>query len=193
MAAFADTEAARLSVNCIEAHSMRFTVVATGQFSLNRAFGFRLTASSLIQLSVVNSPIRPAGLAPAWHPASPAHSAFQNLPFKPRMNTDFQICAFCFQENHGGHKPPLQPGASFAEVSIDETVRHLPPNHHRATLLAPRPFAWLFPACRAGSRICGGCGERGRGLISKPRTAPLYNSCASDSFLFDPQANWIYT
>ena len=63
MAAFADTEAARLSVYCIEAHSMRFTVVATGQFSLNRAFGFRLTASSLIQLSVVKSPIRPAGLA----------------------------------------------------------------------------------------------------------------------------------
>jgi hypothetical protein len=51
---------------------MRFTVVATGQFSLSRAFGFGLTASSLTQLSVVNSPIRPAGLAPAWHPASPA-------------------------------------------------------------------------------------------------------------------------
>jgi hypothetical protein len=56
---------------------MRFTVVATGQFRLNRAFGFRLTASSLIQFSVVNSPIRPAGLAPAWQPASPAHSQFQ--------------------------------------------------------------------------------------------------------------------
>ena len=53
---------------------MRFTVVATGQFSLRRAFGFRLTASSLTQLSVVNSPIRPAGLSPAWHPASPAHA-----------------------------------------------------------------------------------------------------------------------
>jgi len=62
---------------------MRFTVVATGQFSLNRAFGFRLTASSLIQLSVVNSPIRPAGLAPAWQPASPAHSAFQNFSLPP--------------------------------------------------------------------------------------------------------------
>ena len=34
---------------------MRFTVVATGQFRLRRAFGFRLTASSLTQLSVVNS------------------------------------------------------------------------------------------------------------------------------------------
>ena len=53
---------------------MRFTVVATGQFSLERAFGFRLAASSLLQLSVVNSPIRPAGLSPAWHPASPAHT-----------------------------------------------------------------------------------------------------------------------
>jgi hypothetical protein len=53
---------------------MRFTVVATGQFSLSRAFGFGLTASSLTQLSVVNSPIRPAGLAPAWQPASPAHT-----------------------------------------------------------------------------------------------------------------------
>ena len=53
---------------------MRFTVVATGQFSLNRAFGFGLAASSLLQLSVVISLIRPAGLAPAWHPASPAHT-----------------------------------------------------------------------------------------------------------------------
>jgi len=53
---------------------MRFTVVATGQFSLDRAFGFGLAASSLTQLSVVNSPIRPAGLSPAWHPASPAHT-----------------------------------------------------------------------------------------------------------------------
>ena len=61
---------------------MRFTVVATGQFSLNRAFGFRLTASSLIQLSVVNSPIRPAGLPPAWQPASPAHSVFQRFSFQ---------------------------------------------------------------------------------------------------------------
>jgi hypothetical protein len=58
---------------------MRFTVVATGQFNLNRAFGFRLAASSLIQLSVVNSPIRPAGLPPAWQPASPAHSQFQRF------------------------------------------------------------------------------------------------------------------
>ena len=53
---------------------MRFTVVATGQFSLDRAFGFGLAASSLTKLSVVNSPIRPAGLSPAWHPASPAHA-----------------------------------------------------------------------------------------------------------------------
>jgi hypothetical protein len=53
---------------------MRFTVVATGQFSLDRAFGFGLAASSLTQLSVVNSPIRPAGLSPAWQPASPAHT-----------------------------------------------------------------------------------------------------------------------
>ena len=65
---------ARLSVIGLEAHSMKFTVVATGQFSLGRAFGFGLTASSLSQLSVVNSPIRPAGLAPAWPPASPAHT-----------------------------------------------------------------------------------------------------------------------
>ena len=53
---------------------MRFTVVATGQFSLRRAFGFGLAASSRTPLSVVNSPIRPAGLPPAWHPASPAHT-----------------------------------------------------------------------------------------------------------------------
>ena len=51
---------------------MGFTFVATGQFSPSRAFGFRLAASSLTRLSVVNSLIRPAGLAPAWQPASPA-------------------------------------------------------------------------------------------------------------------------
>ena len=51
---------------------MRFTVVATGQFSPGRAFGFGLAASSLTRLSVVNSLIRPAGLSPAWLPASPA-------------------------------------------------------------------------------------------------------------------------
>ena len=67
---------------------MRFTVVATGQFSLNRAFGFRLTASSLIQLSVVNSPIRPAGLAPAWQPASPAHSAISVIDRAARLFLD---------------------------------------------------------------------------------------------------------
>jgi len=61
---------------------MRFTVVATRQFSLSRAFGFRLTACSLTQLSVVNSLIRPAGLSPAWQPASPAHSGFQNFRFQ---------------------------------------------------------------------------------------------------------------
>ena len=79
MAAFAVQVAARLSVICFEAHSMRFTVIATGQFSLRRAFGFGLAASSLTQLSVVNSPIRPAGLSPAWQPASPAHTNFSNI------------------------------------------------------------------------------------------------------------------
>ena len=63
MAAFAVQVAARLSVIRFEAHSMTFTGVATGQFSLNRAFGFGLAASSLTQLSVVTSPIRPAGLS----------------------------------------------------------------------------------------------------------------------------------
>ena len=74
MAAFAHSAGARLSVRIIGAHWMRFTVVATGQFSLRRAFGFGLAASSLTQLSVVNSLIRPAGLSPAWQPASPAHA-----------------------------------------------------------------------------------------------------------------------
>jgi len=58
---------------------MRFTVVATGQFSPGRAFGFGLAASSLTRLSVVNSPIRPAGLSPAWQPASPAHTRTPKL------------------------------------------------------------------------------------------------------------------
>jgi len=58
---------------------MRFTVVTTGRFRLDRAFGFGLAASSLTQLSVVNSLIRPAGLAPAWQPASPAHAVSMQL------------------------------------------------------------------------------------------------------------------
>jgi hypothetical protein len=74
MAAFAPPAGARLSVHLVEAHSMRFPVVPTGQFRLRRAFGFGLAASSQTQLSVVNRPIRPAGLAPAWPPASPAHA-----------------------------------------------------------------------------------------------------------------------
>jgi hypothetical protein len=68
---------------------MRFTVVATGQFRPGRAFGFGLAASSLTRLSVVNSPIRPAGLAPAWHPASPAHTKI------PQLETDDEVT------NHG--------------------------------------------------------------------------------------------
>ena len=44
MAAFAVQAAARLSVICFEAHSMRFTVVTTGRFRLGRAFGFGLAA-----------------------------------------------------------------------------------------------------------------------------------------------------
>ena len=58
---------------------MRFTVVTTGRFRLDRAFGFGLAASSQTQLSVVNSLTRPAGLAPAWQPASPAHTRTPKL------------------------------------------------------------------------------------------------------------------
>ena len=81
MAAFAVRVAARLQVICFEAHWMRFTVVATGRFSQRRAFGFGLTAASLAQRSLVNSPIRPAGLSPVWHPASPAHIRIPKSPF----------------------------------------------------------------------------------------------------------------
>ena len=56
---------------------MRFTVVATGRFRPRRAFWFGLAGSSLTLLSVVNSPIRPAGLSPAWPPASPAHTEYR--------------------------------------------------------------------------------------------------------------------
>jgi hypothetical protein len=38
------------------------------------------------------------------------------------------------------------------------------PSHRKVILPAPRRFAWLFPACPAGSHICGGCGGLGRGL-----------------------------
>src|SRR6266545_2968512 len=85
MAAFALTAGARLSVRIIEAHQMRFTVLATGQFRLSRAFGFSLAASSLTQLSVVNNPIRPAGLSPAWQPASPAHTRTPKLGSTPAL------------------------------------------------------------------------------------------------------------
>ncbi len=71
----------------LKAHSMRLTVVATGSFSLCRAFGFRLTAFSLLQLSVVNNPIRSAGLLSACHPAaaSIAHTRFPKRATIPRM------------------------------------------------------------------------------------------------------------
>ena len=38
------------------------------------------------------------------------------------------------------------------------------PNRHTAIWPAPKPFGQPFPACRAGSRICGECGGRGRGF-----------------------------
>jgi len=71
----------------LKAHSMRLTVVATGSFRLCRAFGFRLAASSLSQLSVVNNPIRSAGLSSACHPAaaSIAHTRFPKRATIPRM------------------------------------------------------------------------------------------------------------
>jgi hypothetical protein len=74
---------------------MRFTVIATGRFSLRRAFGLRLTASSLTQLSVVNSLIRPAGLAPAWLTASPAHAETQKL-IKGKFPVSFEFLSFGF-------------------------------------------------------------------------------------------------
>jgi hypothetical protein len=46
----------------------KLTLVATRQFGLGRALGFSLAASSLTKLSVVNSPVRPAGLATGWQP-----------------------------------------------------------------------------------------------------------------------------
>lgn len=70
---------------------MRFTVITTGRFSRRRAFGFGLAASSQTQLSVVNSLIRPAGLSPAWQPASPAHTRTPELNHGwTRINTDKQ-------------------------------------------------------------------------------------------------------
>ena len=68
---------------------MRFTFVTTGQFRLDRAFGFSLAASSQTQLSVVNSLIRPAGLAPAWQPASPAHAESMQLQEGHRLGIDW--------------------------------------------------------------------------------------------------------
>ena len=43
------------------------------------ACGFGLAASFRASLSVVNRLIRPAGLSPAWLPASPAHAAIDQL------------------------------------------------------------------------------------------------------------------
>ena len=102
---------------------MRFTVVATGQFSLDRAFGFGLTASSLTQLSVVNSPIRPAGLAPAWPPASPAHTR------KPKQKRERARPGRCFPrlaENRGSFKkvPDQQIGWRRAKCGTRGASRH---------------------------------------------------------------------
>ena len=43
-------------------------------------------------------------------------------------------------------------------------VKHLPPNRRKAISPVPKRFASPFPACPADSRICGGCGGRGRGF-----------------------------
>ena len=69
-AAFADQGAARLSgVKIFEAHDLWFTVVTARQF-IFRSFQPRLAATLLRSCSVVNSPTRRAGLAPAFQPAS---------------------------------------------------------------------------------------------------------------------------
>ena len=107
---------------------MRFTVVATGQFSLDRAFGFGLTASSLTQLSVVNSPIRPAGLAPAWPPASPAHTR------KPKQKRERARPGRCFPAPRG--KPWVvqkssRPADWMASCKVRD-ARRVPPRPWRA-------------------------------------------------------------
>ena len=47
---------------------------------------FSLNAASLTRLEVVNCPIRPAGLSPAWHPTSPAHTRM------PKRTEKYQPC-----------------------------------------------------------------------------------------------------
>ena len=120
---------------------MRFTVVATGQFSLRRAFGFRLAASSLTQLSVVNSPIRPAGLSPAWHPASPAHartpkSELDNHGWTP-MNTDEAETA----------------GADAVMIEVHDDPEHARSDGEQA--LRPEVFADLVRRIRAVAEAVG--------------------------------------
>jgi hypothetical protein len=75
LTAFVVQVATRLSGSCcFDAHQMEFTFVMACWFSRCPACGFRLTASFRTSLSVVNRLIRPAGLSPAWLPASPAHT-----------------------------------------------------------------------------------------------------------------------
>jgi hypothetical protein len=75
LAAFAIRVAARLSgAFGFDAHWMGFTFVMACRFRRCPACRFRLAASSRTSLSVANRLIRPAGLSPAWLPASPAHT-----------------------------------------------------------------------------------------------------------------------
>ena len=75
---------------------MRFTVVAAWLFSLHRAFGFRLAASSLMQLSIPNSLIGSVGLEPTLTPASPAHAL--NLKWAKRHPPDGLGRLLCTEE-----------------------------------------------------------------------------------------------
>ncbi len=87
LAAFAIQVAARLSgAFGFDAHWMGFTFVMACRFRRCPACRFGLAASSRTSLSVANRLIRPAGLSPAWLPASPAHTRTPKLRWRSSLN-----------------------------------------------------------------------------------------------------------
>ena len=133
---------------------MRFTVVATGQFSLRRAFGFGLAASSLTQLSVVNSLIRPAGLAPAWPPASPAHTGPMQLnwgPHAPRVRCSAP-------SRNTGRRPHVSPFSDWRKSHSDWRRRQS--EHARARVLPDSDCT--VPACAGEAGCHAGASPAGR-------------------------------
>ena len=172
---------------------MRFTVVATGQFSPGRAFGFSLAASSLTQLSVVNSPIRPTGLSPAWQPASPAHTRTPKLPVvagrtRPPRSAPVPGRSNWLHSNHGtfSNRPPAphccgRDGRTPPMQKFNFGIRDLSESQTQHVRQFKNP--WNFPRFFGNPSCCGWDTRAPFHWGNAPRTPPSFcsgrHSCRS--------------